>query len=163
METSTTLQDILPVKSVSDISDPGHIRLFDYWSEKRGSERFPTPGSIDLLDFLDDTSSWAMLDVIDKGRDFDVVLCGSRLVEFLGEDMTGKYLARDMGKPLGEVFQTRLLSVFQSVMETAGPVAVFPQRSTALKKGYVTVTTLTLPLSANGRDITRLIHSVHFH
>src|SRR5579863_9702970 len=64
-----------------------------YWEAKRGSRRMPRRRDLDPLhDIPRLLPNVQLADVIDGGRRFRMRVVGSRIVEALGRDGTGKFL-----------------------------------------------------------------------
>ena len=88
--------------------------LYRLWESKRADRAMP--GRRDFA--FEDLGPWLghliLVDVLDHGRDYAFRIFGTRIAEFLGQDLTGKRLnmlsprvQRAMGEEYGEVVATR--------------------------------------------------------
>ncbi|HLZ65862.1 MAG TPA: PAS domain-containing protein [Aliidongia sp.] len=80
----------MPVLTLAEIPSPVIHRLHDYWLSKGGAEgRIPQRSDIDPLELVDILPNLAIIEVV-EGR-WRYRLIGTRIVEFVGRDSTGKY------------------------------------------------------------------------
>ena len=77
-----------------DLSDnPRLLDLKTYWDVKRGPRAMPARSDIDPLELRRHMGSLVLVDVLPGMTDFRMRLIGSRIVETLGRDSTGKLLS----------------------------------------------------------------------
>ena len=140
--------------------DPGLRRLHDEWLVNRSSKTFPTSVSIDLLDYAEDAARWSILDVIDGGEAFYVRMCGSQIVALVGVDFTGQRLSRDLSELPGIAIQNRIGTMFRTVIDRSGPIVFGPKTSSVEGKEFITLNSICLPFSDDGKSVTRIIHAL---
>ncbi len=80
-------------------------QLYAYWEKKRADKRMPSRRDMDPVEIDPPLLPWIMLlDVEGTPRRFRYRLVGTRLVELLERDLTGRYL--DELRDLGPVVET---------------------------------------------------------
>jgi len=80
----------MPVLTLAEIPSPVVHRLYDYWQAKGGAEgRIPWRRDIDPLELAEILPNLAITEAVD-GR-WRYRLIGTRIVEFVGRDSTGRY------------------------------------------------------------------------
>jgi len=152
--------DIRPLVSSVDILDAGLKRFYEEWLANRSTNNFPHPDSIDLLDYAEDASRWSILDVIDGGEAFYVRMCGSQIVALVGVDFTGQRLSRDLSELPGIAIQNRIGTMFRTVIDTSSPIIFGPKTSSVEGKEFLTLNSICLPFSDDGKSVTRIIHAL---
>jgi len=75
---------------VSEINDKKLERLYRYWCDKRGSRGMPARADIDPLELRDLMGSLFLIDVARKPLRFRYRLAGGRIVELVGNELTGR-------------------------------------------------------------------------
>ncbi len=80
------------VEEISQARHPSLERLLDYWHRVRGARRLPARRDLDPLDFPYILGNVALIEVREAATRYRVRLYGTRLVAWLGHDLTGKTL-----------------------------------------------------------------------
>ena len=100
----------MPVLTLAEIRSPVVHRLYDYWQAKGGAEgRIPWRRDIDPLALAEILPNLMIVEAID-GR-WRYRLIGTRIVEFVGHDSTGKHfdeLGSDHSAPFRHQQDTRV-------------------------------------------------------
>lgn len=128
-----------------------------YWERKRGARAMPAPRDIDPVEIPRIIPWLTIADVTCDPLDFRYRLMGTRIVEMGGVDRTGASL-REIHS--GERLQERLAAL-ENLLASKGPVAV-GGRLDWLDRGYRKFQSVHLPLSEDGRVITRLVAAYAF-
>jgi hypothetical protein len=68
------------------------LRLFAYWTIKRGDRHYPSSSDLDLLEFRFAIGSVSLIDVLTQPRRYRYRLVSTKLTNRLGYEMTGKYV-----------------------------------------------------------------------
>ena len=91
----TTAPKKLPFTKVETTDDPdGSLReLVSYWDQKRAGRIGPKRAEIDPAEIKAHLPYLYMVDVLDGGANFRFRLVGTRVVQALGHDSTGKSLS----------------------------------------------------------------------
>ena len=76
-------------------------QLFLYWNEKRGHRRAPSRDDIDPAGICEVLSSVFLVDVEAEPRRYRVRLMGTVLVQWYGQDITGRYVDEITDQVLG--------------------------------------------------------------
>jgi len=76
----------------SEIRNPRLLRLYDYWTQRRGARRYPARADLDPLDMSYLLGELVILDVHYAPLRFKYRLHGTKLVTRTGFDMTGKWV-----------------------------------------------------------------------
>ena len=101
----------MPVLSLAEIPSAVIHQLYDYWCSKGGGGgRVPLRSDIDPLEMHEILPNLALCEMV--GHRFRYRLIGTRIVEFVGRDSTGKYfdeLEFDHKEPF---WQRRYVKVF---------------------------------------------------
>ena len=86
----TTMPNVASLEAVcaNDVA----LRLYRYWTEKRGERMLPSRGDLDLLDFTYALTWVSLVDVMEEPRRFRYRLVSTGLTERLGYEMTGRYV-----------------------------------------------------------------------
>jgi hypothetical protein len=75
-----------------DLPDKENRSLLEYW-RRLGGARLPRIDEIDPIGMKPSLGTLTLLDVVDGGRDFKIRLFGSRLVDEVKRDYTGRMLS----------------------------------------------------------------------
>jgi len=95
-------------------------QLYAYWDTQRAGRRMPSRQDMDPLGIDPRLLPWIMLlDVEQAPRRFRYRLVGTRLVEVMDRDLTGRYL--DDLRDLGPVMDT-ILSRYDTVVDSRSPL-----------------------------------------
>jgi hypothetical protein len=75
---------------VSEINDKKLERLYRYWCDKRGARSMPARADIDPLELRELMGSLFLIDVKREPPRFRYRLAGGRIVEMVGNELTGR-------------------------------------------------------------------------
>jgi hypothetical protein len=138
----------------SEMQDPRIVRLYDYWTQRRGSRRFPARNDLDPLDMKYLLGELVLLDVHYEPLRFKYRLHGTKLVTRAGFDMTGEWV-HDWPAPQ---YRARLISAYTRTVEAGEPQrgarAIFDDRR------WREYEFLILPLATDGLMIDKLLTAV---
>jgi len=136
---------------LSTIEDEALQRLYRYWSDKRGTRRFPARRDIDPLEFIYILGWVTLVDVTHAPLRFRFRLYGSELARRLGTDLTGKYLDEHPQREFGALLQQS----WQQVVERGEPSCVRYER---VINGEVRQwESLRMPMSSDGTTVDMLL------
>lgn len=140
------------------VQRPRLQRLLQYWEQKRGGRPMPARADLDPLEF-----PWMLGDVslVEVHRPGDGLryrfrLMGSRAVERLGYDVTGKWL-EDLPAP---DYRARLTEVFGLMVARAAPHVERPNMLIDNHVHHYEI--LRLPLGRDGHQVDMLMMAVDF-
>lgn len=148
----------LALATLQTVHRPRLQRLLQYWEQKRGGRRMPARADLDPLDFV-----WLLGDVslVEVHREAGALryrfrLMGSRAVERLGYDITGKWL-EDLPSP---DYRARLVEVFGLLVTRAAPHVERPNMLIDNHVHHYEI--LRLPLGRDGYHVDMLMMAVDF-
>lgn len=129
------------------------IALYHLWNGKRGQRILPARADFDPLEMVSLLPHLYMLDVVPGAaagaRGFRYRLIGTSIVELLGRDSTGKWVAPTLH---GDA-TTGLRRVFELVCDKRSPVVTKGYIFYIWEKSWIFVEALLLPLSADGMNV----------
>jgi len=139
-----------------EIIDRPDLRLIDelvvYWDRKRAGRIGPRRADIDPSDITHLLPNVFMVDVINGGADFRYRLVGTRIIEGLGRDNTGKKLSElyaDQPTALAKLRARFMLTVDRKVpIFSRGRVFWLPDAQ------YRRFTGGSMPLSEDGTNVS---------
>jgi hypothetical protein len=135
----------------SEIRHPRLLRLYDYWTERRGARRYPARADLDPLDMKYLLGELIVLDVFHEPLRFKYRLHGTKLVARAGLDMTGRWV-HDWPAPQ---YRARLISAYTRTIEAGEPQR--GERAIFDDGRWREYEFLILPLAANGHLIDKLL------
>jgi hypothetical protein len=131
------------------------VRLIDdlvlYWDRKRAGRVAPRRADIDPSEIVGHLPYIFMLDVIDSGKDFRFRLIGTRIVEGLGRDNTGKLVSEAYGDRPEALAQ--LLAVFRLPLSRRVPIFARGRIFWIPDARYRRFTGASMPLSDDGLNV----------
>lgn len=127
-------------------------RLRDYWLARRGAREMPARADIDPLDIPALLPHLVMVDVIGAPPVFRYRLIGTGVTEMANRDATGRYL----DESLYGANTDRMLQTYRDTVATRSPQAV-REIVQFVRKDWVTIEALLLPLSADGQAIDMVL------
>lgn len=136
---------------LSKIEDENLRRLYAYWSEKRGTRRFPARRDIDPLDFAYVLGWVTLVDVTYNPTRFRFRLYGSELAHRIGTDLTGTYADQHPSHEFGTMLQRS----WQEVVDRGEPICVRYEREVDHRKRPWEA--LRMPMSSDGKVIDMLL------
>ncbi|MEQ9597039.1 PAS domain-containing protein [Parvibaculum sp.] len=149
------LTDFRPLPDLAALP-PVLAALLAWWERKREEEaRLPRREDVNPAEIPRLLPHIALLDILRDPLDYRYRLIGTRLVETMGGERTGKRMREVMDPPAIEgtvMLMTRLI-------ETREPVA-FTGRLFWLRKEYLGFHALVLPLSSTGEEIDMAVMGV---
>ncbi len=154
---------IRPLTSALEITCDEHRKLFEYWTERKGGKTFPTPASIDILDFPEDAKLWGITNVTRDdagGVTFPFRFVGTSIVELVEMEPTGTELGK-LKKSYSNVnFGSDIEKVYHKVLELNGPVINGPTEMPLPNDEVLHFTSLNLPMAADGTTISQILTAV---
>jgi hypothetical protein len=137
---------------------PAILRLLAYWNARRGVRFAPARADIDPADITALLPDIMMVDVLDGGRDFRFRLIGTRIVEGVGRDSTGR-LFSELYADQPEA-RRRLGDRFQRVLRLRQPVFSRGRIYWVAERGHKSFESAHLPLSADGQNVDIILITV---
>lgn len=131
---------------------------FDYWDARRGSRRMPRRADLDpLRDIPRLLRHIQLVEVVDGGRRFRLRVIGTRIVEALGTDGTGKCLDEIFSgerltyveRAFHEVCQAKAACFFRDNYKTSREIDLIANR-------------LFLPLSDDDETVSQVFGAIIF-
>lgn len=136
---------------------PKLVALQSFWDSKAGRKRsLPARADFDVLELWPWLGHLALVEVIDGGADFRYRLHGTEMVDILGMDLTGRLLS-GMTKTMQEVAGPECRAAVQARRPTSFTRIRF-DRTTDHRR----VTSLLLPLAADGSTVDMLLQGLYF-
>ncbi|MGO1120083.1 PAS domain-containing protein [Rhodovibrionaceae bacterium A322] len=143
-------------------SHPGLIDVYSYWQEKRGDRLAPARADIDPLD-LPKLLPWLTIlkvfrDPKTDELDFQATLVGTKVVQFMGRDVTNQHF--------GEIFKGPQAVVIKAAYDRVAREAdvCYSQFDAGwMNKDYIFYERLLLPLSDDNKVVNRLMGCTIFH
>ncbi|MEK9967583.1 MAG: PAS domain-containing protein [Ferrovibrio sp.] len=142
------------------VQRPRLLRLLHYWQARRGSKAMPARADIDPMDFSWILGNVSLVDVVrdqDSGLRFRFRLTGTRAVQRLGYDMTGRWL-EDVPEP---GYRLRLQKAYAEVVKARMPLV--EQLDMLLDHRVHNYEILRLPLGADGETVDMIVLAVDFY
>lgn len=137
---------------LANIKDDRLRRLYQYWTMKRGTRRFPARRDIDPLDFAYVLGHVMLIDVAHNPLRFSFRLYGSALLDrHQATDMTG----RDLDDHPRPEFRRYLRAEWTDTITRAAPSHGFFDR--LVDDDLRNFESLRLPLSSDGETIDMLL------
>jgi hypothetical protein len=147
-----------PFTDVEFIDRPD-VRLIDdlvgYWDRKRAGRVGPRYADIDPAEIKIHLPHMFMADVIDDGDDFRYRRIGTRIVEALGRDSTGRNLSelyRDQPEALAQ-----LKSLFKLVVDRKAPIFTRGRVFWLPQARYRRFTAVSMPLADDGVSVNIIL------
>jgi hypothetical protein len=129
--------------------------LLDYWSRKRAGRIGPRRADIDPAEITRHLPHLLMVDVIEGGRDFRFRLVGTRIVDGLGHDNTGKRFSEAFGDQPEALAQ--LNALFKLVVDRKVPVFGRGRVFWLPEAQYRRYTAGSMPLSEDGVSVNIIL------
>jgi hypothetical protein len=128
--------------------------LYDHWDALRQGREMPSRGDVDVFGLKPWLGNLSLMSVIDGGADFFFRVHGSNLRELVDIDLTGRSL-----RALPYDWVTAWQAEYLEVVRTRAPV--FRSRRPSVRKNFIAVEKLMLPLSVNGADVGHILYAVY--
>lgn len=144
--------------TLQSVQRPRLQRLLLYWEQKRGSRPMPARADLDPLEFVWMLGDVSLVEVHHAAGAlrYRFRLIGTRAVERLGYEVTGKWL-EDLPSP---EYRTRLVDAFGLVAARAAPHVERPNMLIDNHVHHYEI--LRLPLSRDSRQVDMLMMGVDF-
>lgn len=139
----------LPVEALDDVR---LVRLFDYWTQKRGDRLMPGRSDIDPLDLKEHMGQLHLIDVLGP-HDFRYRIYGSRITNPDLADMTG----RSPSDYDDTAFASMTMRHYQSCVDERAPV--FHHVVGEIQLHRYEYKRLCLPLSKDGTVVNMILAS----
>lgn len=153
MDSQTPLQRI--VERADSLSSERLQRLFEYWTQLRGTRFAPARSELNPADMKDQLGWVWLMDVVDGGADFRFRMGGDRVVQFFGERLSGNTLsAVQMRAP---EFFGRFRDLVTQATATRKAAAAGPAQTAYELRAFLEVEALILPLSDDGVTVTGIM------
>ncbi len=134
------------------------VRLIDdlilYWDGKRAGRIAPRRAEIDPAEIKIHLPHIFMIDVFDGGADFGYRLLGTRIVEGIGRDSTGKRLS-ELYRDQPEAF-AQLQARFRLVVDRKAPTFSRGRVFWLPDRAYRRFTAASMPLSEDGVSVATI-------
>jgi hypothetical protein len=127
--------------------------LFAYWLAKCAGRFAPSREDIDPKDIPAILPNIHMHDVLDAGRAFRVRIIGTRIVAAIGEDQTHRVLTEADDDLLG----ARTFAAMHAAVTHKRPIRCMARHAAAPHVNFLSAETLCLPLSQDGKKVSKLL------
>jgi hypothetical protein len=118
------------------------------------NERGLVPAArLELRDIAKLAPYLTILGVVDDGRDFEIRLTGTRLAEFLGGDPTGRRVSESLKD---DAFGKRSWHIVSTTYANKRPMLNQPGRTRLKEKSYLSLETITLPLTDDQDRVVKI-------
>lgn len=134
-------------------------RAVEYWLSIHPAEDLPGRQHLDPVDIPDLLADLRLVDIIGDPPRFRYRIAGTRICEFFGMELTGRWYEDTLENFKGS--QTE--KDFLSIMETRVPNWRLGRPLFALAKDFANVERIFLPLACNGRDVDMIMSVQVFH
>jgi hypothetical protein len=114
----------------------------------------PSRGDVDVFGLKPWLGNLSLMSVIDGGADFLFRVHGSNLRELVDIDLTGRFL-----RALPYDWAAAWRAEYLEVVRTCAPV--FKSRRPSVRKNFIAVEKLMLPLSENGAGVDHILYAVY--
>ena len=149
------------IKDAYDIPapiDPILVELFAYWQAKRGTRSMPSRGDIDPVELRGLVNHVMLYDIGEPGRPFPVRLAGGAIVDFVGQNNTGKLPE----ETLPPVAAKRFVAILTDVVTRRAPRFRAGKAYWHLGKSYRSFEACFLPLSPDDRTVDIILSGLTF-
>lgn len=136
-----------------DIANPDLLAVYDYWSNVRCDRTMPDPANIDLLELDSHLNNLYLFDVVDGGADHQCVYDGN----FHKLEVPVFQIGMKIDSLPASDFKDRVLLVFNGAVRHQQPVLLGQTQSSMAGHEFKVIDILCLPLSENGRDVSRTL------
>lgn len=137
---------------------PVLAEIYDYWSKHRGGRTMPSRADLDPLRQIPRLLRHVQLvESIDGGKRFRVRVVGTRIVEAMGHDGTGRYLDESFS---GERL-SHIQAAFRLICETRTP-HFFRDLYKTPRDIDLVANRLFLPLSSDGDQVDFVLGAITF-
>lgn len=134
------------------------LSVLSYWDDKRGEKFAPSLREFQLMDLPPPIIPYmTVIDFLGPDLDFFYRFFGTRMVEIVGRELTGKSLMADGVLEYG-VLNAR---AFPIMIEERNPLCTRTKWVSQKELEFDTVT-IRLPLSDNGNDVTGGVMALQF-
>lgn len=138
---------------------PKLAALHAWWTEKQraGGGRLPSRADVNPADIPRLLPHIALLDILTDPLDYRYRVVGTRLVEMMGAERTGKRMREVLTPPAIEA----TVELMTQLLRTREPLA-FSGTLFWLGKDYIEFDTLILPLSSDGERVDMAVMGLEF-
>lgn len=131
---------------------PKAVALYQYWNARRGIRSMPTRADIDPLEMRQWLPRLTLVDVNPDGDQFTYRLVGTKMVDLLGVNPTGRSVESAWPE---EVVQD-VIDAYRQVVQTRAPI--FCQQTGAwLSDQNPSAWAMRLPLSSDGVEVDMIL------
>ncbi len=156
MDATPRFQSPDGIRDASDITgpaDPILVRIFDYWSMKRGARPMPSRADIDPTELRSLVTHVMLYDVVLPGPRFFIRLVGQAIVDFVGVNNAGKWAPDTLPPPAA----ARMVEILGSVVTNRAPRFRAGYAYWQLDKSYRKFEACFLPLSSDGETVDKIL------
>ena len=141
--------------SIDDIDIDEMVEIYQYWLDVKGDKLMPSRADINPVDIPKLLPNITLARVEDDGR-YKITLVGSKNVNALGVELTGKYL--DEIGPLYDDAKWR----YDWLVENKRPY-IYEGKHNWSEKNYLDFSVIGLPLSENGEDVNGMMFASFYY
>lgn len=127
--------------------------IVERWEALKGPRPAPRRADVDPVELFDFLPHLTMIRVIDDGRDFEFSLIGTGLSKLYGLVTRQRVSAA----AIPDSARAALLQVLAACAESMAPVHAFFRNVATVKRGSVDIEMVCLPLSEDGRTVSRIL------
>jgi hypothetical protein len=138
--------------------DPDLQALHAYWQRKRGERLMPSRAAIDPLELRALLPHIVLYNVEGLGGPYTVRLVGTAIVEFMGQDLTGKRCNFGLEEPGA----TRVIRLLDSIVTGREPRFVTGKALWCKNQQFRSFESTSMPLSADGETVNMILAGVKF-
>ena len=142
------------VTSASAITSPFLRELYAYWQRKAGSRQLPERSDIRPEEMGRWLGYLSLLDVVDDGQDCEYRLAGVRIVDACAREFVGRRISEIDWSGREGVIIAEYLDAARTASPSFGTSAFISNNDKYLLRP---IPKLTLPLSADGSQVTKLL------
>lgn len=149
--------ELPPFKTPDQLQGKPLIDAYAAWRTLKGARFAPRRDEIRPTQFKPVLASAFLIEVVEGGADFRVVLAGDRIARFLSGRLAKDVLLSTLPASL---FQTRAFRALRHCTEAKAAVAVGPSRGMQTG-GFLSLEVLLVPLSDDGAAVTGIFGAIH--
>ena len=144
--------------SRTNITNEMVLRFHDLWSSRSSECGIPRRDQFSIEDLRPWFGNIVIMDVVDFGADFKHRLIGTRIVETVGRDLTGKLVSQcDYAIGAG-----MMLVRYREVMNASEPMFHAGEVIWSMNRSWLRFEMVSAPLSADGTGVNKLITAMLF-
>lgn len=138
------------------LDHPGFVELYAYWDDKRAGRWAPARKDIDPVEIPHLLPNMFIYEVTRDPLDYRMVLFGTSLAILFGADLTNRTFDEIFSGPSA----ANIRRDYDQVVESREPLVTF-HSAQWIDRDFVSYQRLVLPLSDDGKDVTKLIGAAY--